>query len=245
MNCKNCGHIVDSKFCGNCGQSSAVGRIDFANFVHEVSLSLFQVDRGFFYTLKELTIRPGDSLKEFLDGKRKSHFKPIAYLLTLSAIYFFTTQLTSQNTLIDDLVEGWMRGASEQNPNVVVPRIASWFLWNYAYTTLLLLPIFSLASYLSFSRFHKTYLEHIVVNSYITGQQAIIYTLFTVSRTVIDSQLLEMFPVIFSVSYTYWVYWRFFSEGTRSINILRSTMTYLLYMLLSTGLLVFLMINEF
>jgi len=244
MNCKNCGQTVNDKFCSKCGQRSDVSRINFTNFIDEVSQSFFKINKGFFYTLKELTVRPGNTLKEYLDGKRKSHFKPIAYLLALSTVYFFITKATDQNTLIGDLVAGWMDGASELNSNVEVPKIASWFLANYAYTALLLLPIFSLASYIAFLKFHKTYLEHVVLNAYITGHQAIFYSLFAVIKTVTVNPVFDMLPALVAVSYTFWVFWQFFSQGNRTMNILRSLMTYTLYLILSTMLLGILMINE-
>lgn len=244
MNCKNCGNTVTDKFCGKCGQRSDVGRINLTSFINEVSQSLFQVNKGFFYTLKELTIRPGNTLKEYFDGKRKDHFKPITYLITLSTVYFFITKFTDQNTFIGDLIAGWMNGASEQNSNVEIPEIASWFLTNYAYTTLLLLPIFSLASYFAFFKFNKTYLEHIVLNSYITGHQAIFYSLFAVIGAITLNPVFEILPAMVAVSYTFWVFWQFFSHGDRGMNILRSLMTYTLFSIFSIMLLGFLMINE-
>ncbi|MEZ4777168.1 MAG: DUF3667 domain-containing protein [Bacteroidia bacterium] len=244
MNCRNCGHTVNDQFCSKCGQKSNVSRINFTNFIDEVSQSLLQIDKGFFYTLKELSVRPGNTLKEYLDGKRISHFKPIAYLLTLSTVYFFITKVTDQNTLIGDLVQGWMNGASELHSNVEIPNIASWFLANYAYTALLLLPIFSLASYIAFLTFQKTYLEHVVLNAYITGHQALLYSFFAVIGTVTGSPIFEMLPAFVAVSYTFWVFWQFFSPGNRAMNILRSLMTYSLYLILSTMLLGFLMINK-
>jgi hypothetical protein len=233
MNCKNCGFRVEGNFCSHCGQKSTVSRIDFSNFLKEVSESFFQINKGFFYTLRELFVRPGNSLNEFLDGKRKSHFKPIAYLLTLSTVYFLTTQITNQNTWIGDVVTGWLEGAAEQNSNAAIPEIAAWFLTNYAYLTLLLLPVFSLASYISFFKFGKTYLEHVVVNSYLTGHQAIFYSLFVLGRTVTDSDVMEMLPLLVAVSYTFWVFWQFFSAGNRTLNILRSILTYVLYLIFS------------
>lgn len=244
MNCKNCGHTVEDKFCGKCGQSSDLSRINFTSFIHEVSQSLFQINKGFFYTLKELTLKPGNTLKEYLDGKRKNHFKPITYLITLSTVYFFITKMTDQNTLTGDLVAGWMNGASELNSNVEIPKIASWFLTHYAYTTLLLLPIFSLASYIAFFKFNKTYLEHVVLNSYITGHQAIFYSLFVVIGSDTVNPVFEMLPAIVAVSYTFWVFWQFFSQGNRAMNILRSLLVYILYIILSIMLLGLLMINE-
>lgn len=241
MNCKNCGHSVDGKFCSHCGQNSKVGRIDFPNFLNEISESIFQINKGFFYTLRELFVRPGSTLKEFLNGKRKNHFKPIAYALTLSTVYFLITQVTNQNTWMDEAVSGWMNGATDYNSGVEIPGILTWFSKNYAYSTLLLLPVFSIASYLSFFKFGNNYLEHIVINSYITGQQAIFYSLFSIGRTVIKSELIEMFSFLVAISYTLWMFWHFFSEGNRTMNILRSIMTYILYLIFSLGLLLALM----
>ena len=246
MNCKNCGHNIDTKFCSHCGQNSKVGRINLANFLNEVTESVFQINKGFFYTLRELFVRPGKSLKEFLNGKRKNHFKPIAYLLTISTLYFLISQITNQNTWMDDLISGWMDGVTGQTKEIQAPAILIWFSKNYAYSSLLLLPISSLASYLSFLKFGKNYLEHIVINSYITGHQAIFYSLFAILGTVIESDKIDMFPSVIAFSYTCWVFWQLFSEGNRTINILRSIMTYILYLIFSLVLLFAVMgINEF
>lgn len=241
MNCKNCGHIVDGKFCSNCGQNSKVGRINLPAILNEFSESIFHINKGFFYTLRELCTRPGKSIREFLHGKRKNHFKPIAYVLTLSTLYFLITQVTNQNTWAEDIMTGWMNGATEQNAGAGIPKIATWFAKNYAYTALMLLPLFSLASYLSFFKFGKNYFEHFVINSYITGQQAILYALFAIVETVAKSDAVEAFSLLGVIPYTFWVFWQFFSEGNRTMNILRSIMTYILYLIFSLGLLLVLM----
>lgn len=155
----------------------------------------------------------------------------------MSTVYFFITQITNQNTWIGDLVTGWMTGASESDTNAEIPEVANWFLANYAYLTFLLLPVFSLASYISFLKFRKNYLEHIVVNSYITGQQAIFYLLFAIGSSVIDSDVMEIVPVLLAVSYAFWVFWQFFSQGNRAMNVLRSILTYILYFTFSLILL--------
>ena len=237
MHCKNCGHTVEGHFCSHCGQKTDVRRITAANFFQEVSASVFQVDKGLFYTLRELTVRPGPGLREFLDGKRKRYFKPIAYLLTLSSVYFLITRINNQNTLVEDILTGWMTGATGQGSDVVIPDIALWLVRNYAYSALLLLPVFSFASYLAFLRFGHTYLEHVVINSYITGHQAIIYSLFVIGRTMINHDIIELLPVLGAIAYTFWVYWQLFTTSSRTGNVLRSILTHVLYMIFSTILL--------
>ncbi len=237
MNCKNCGKIVEEKFCSYCGQNSKVGKINLSNFLNEISESIFQINRGLFYTLKELFVRPGHSVKEFLNGKRKNHFKPVAYVLTFSTLYFLISRLVGENTWMTDLILGLSKGANDSENGIEIPSFLTWLSENFAYATLLLLPIFSFASYLGFLGFGRNYLEHIVLNSYATGQQAIFYSIFILLKIFIDSKYLEMIPFLISISYAFWVFWQFFIKGNRIINILRSILTYVLYLIFSFGLL--------
>lgn len=234
MNCKNCGRPIEGNFCSYCGQKSNVTRINLSSVLNEISERVLQIDNGIVYTLRALTTRPGKSIQNFLDGKRKRHFKPIAYLVTLSTLYYLIAQATDQNTFIGDIVTGFIRGSSETNTEDHVPALIQWLINNYAYTSLLLLPLFSLASFIAFSGFGKTYLEHIVINAYITGHQALIYSLFLVARAVVDSDILEVLPIVGSLIYTYWAYWQLFTEGHRFTNLFRTTLTYLFYLILST-----------
>jgi hypothetical protein len=187
--------------------------------------------------MTELSKRPGNSIKEYLDGRRKIYFKPVAYVLALSTIYFLISQLTDQNTWLSDFLSGWASGTSDTGKETEIPFILTWISNNFAYATLLLLPVFSFASYLSFLGLGRNYFEHFIINSYATGQQAIIYSLFILMRTFIDSEFVEIFPAFIAFSYAVWVFWQVFNEGNRILNILRSILSYILYFIFSTGLL--------
>lgn len=238
MNCKNCETHLQGKYCSHCGQNANVDKLSVSNFINELSKSVLQIDRGFFYTLKSLFFRPGKAINEYLSGKRKKHFKPVAYVLTFSTIYFLITQATGQNTWMDDMISGFSTGALEKDGNSEIPSILIWFSKNFAYTTLLLLPVFSIASYLAFLGLGKNYLEHIVINSYTTGQQAIFYSLIALLNTFIDSEVLASLPILLAVSYVFVVYWQLFIEGNRLLILLRSIFTYLLYLIFSFGILI-------
>ncbi|MEM9390282.1 MAG: DUF3667 domain-containing protein, partial [Bacteroidota bacterium] len=107
MNCKNCGEIVEGQFCSHCGQSIKVSEINFTNFLNEVTQSVFLVNKGFFYTLIKLFKSPGQSVADFLAGKRKYYFKPITYLLVLSTLYFLISRFAETNTLIYNFITGF------------------------------------------------------------------------------------------------------------------------------------------
>ncbi len=237
MDCKNCGKTVAGEFCGHCGQGSKVSRINLSNFLHEVSESIFQINRGFFYTLINLFTRPGNSIKDFIDGKRKSHFKPVAYILLFSTLYFLASRIAGEDTWVKDWVLSFL--SYERESGAEIPTFLTWFFENFAYTNLLLLPIFSFASYLSFKGLGKNYLEHIVLNAYVAGQQTIFYSISVLLKMGWDSDILDDVPILLSVSYAFWVFWQFFAEGNRMMNLFRSVLTYILFMIFSTGLLFF------
>jgi hypothetical protein len=175
-------------------------------------------------------------IRSFLQGKRKDQFKPISYVLVLSTAYFILSQLSGENTWLGDLLSGFSAGMTDEGSDREIPNIIIWLAKNYAYSTLLLLPLFSFASYLAFRSFGKHFLEHMVLNAYITGQQAFFYSFFLLLHLTIDSKILEILPFVLSMGYNFWVFWHFFRSGNRVLNILRSAFTYLLYFILSTGL---------
>ncbi len=237
MNCKNCGQIVAGNFCSYCGQNSKVGKINRATFLKEISGSVFQVNKGFVYTLIELLVRPGASIRDFLNGKRKSHFKPIAYVLTFSTLYFIISRIVGEHTWMNEFISGFSKVSNSTESRLEMPLFLTWISENFAYATLLLLPVFSFASYLSFKGLGRNYLEHFVLNSYITGQQAIFYSVFIILKLFIESDYLELVPLLISIAYALWVFWQFFSEGNRTMNIIRSIATYVLFMVFSSGIL--------
>jgi hypothetical protein len=234
MNCKNCGQAAPSRYCSYCGQKTNPGRLDVKYLIREVSENVFQLQHGFFFTVKKLFTAPGKSIHAYLNGQRKPYFKPISYLFLLSTVYFLITLALDQNTWMGDFISGWLRGI-EEDGGKAQPYVI-WLSEKYAYTTLLLIPIFSLASYLSFFKYKKTYVEHIVINAYITGHQAIIYTTFALGVYFFEFQLLEMLPFLLSISYNIWVFYQLFDTGGRVLNILRSVLTYVLYLLFSASI---------
>jgi len=228
MNCKNCQHTINGNYCPNCGQRTTVARINFSNFSKEFTTSVFQIDRGFFYTLKELFLRPGKSIREYLSGKRKNHFKPIAYVLVLSTIYFLMSQFFGTQTYLGDALEGFAEGTKDRAGEDEKITVLKWFVEHYAYTTLFLIPVYSLASYLVFYRVGYNYLEHIVLNSFITGQQAIFYSISSVFSLVINEDLLVSVTLFISIFYAFWVFWQFFSVQSRVAVFFRSILTYVI-----------------
>lgn len=95
--CKNCGHRFEGKFCNNCGQTADTNRINYHDLRHQLTHSLFHIDAGLLYTSKQLFIRPGHAIREYLDGKRVNHIKPLSYILILAGFYILVCHLLDIN----------------------------------------------------------------------------------------------------------------------------------------------------
>ncbi len=89
ITCKNCDHKYKGKFCHNCGQKAATHAIDFKFVVHEVPHSAFHVDKGIFFTIKGLSTRPAQTIRDYIDGKRINHFPPLTYVILMATLYVF------------------------------------------------------------------------------------------------------------------------------------------------------------
>ncbi len=201
--------------------------------MEELSDSIFQVNHGLFYTIKCMFLSPGHSIRAFLDGQRKGHFKPIAFVLTLSTVYFLVSQFSDSATLIDDFFSGYSDGGKERGFTTKESPIITWLSDNYAYTTLLLIPIFSLASYISFLGLDRNYLEHIVINAFITGQQAIFYSFFTVVGVLSKHEdISALIAVTISIVFNCWAFIQFYNGEKKGWVILRLFLTYFLFYIL-------------
>ena len=235
MTCKNCGTEVTGNYCSHCGQRTDVDRLTMSSFVREVSTTLIKVDRGFFYSLSQLFIRPGHSIREYLAGKRKPHFKPIAYTLTLSTLYFFLSKLVESEVIFSEFILGIVSGIDRSATPSPHLKWLDWFIQNYAYTTLMLLPLYSAISWVAFIGAKNNYLEHVVLNAYIIGQQAVI-SIFFVGLQLMGlkayAEYLEPFALVCSFAYAIWVFWQFFDEKGRLWRASRAFLTYLGYFLL-------------
>lgn len=89
VTCLNCGQATTNRFCSDCGQRTDTHRVNWHYLGHDVLHSVWHLEGGILFTLKELLTRPGHSIREFLAGKRINHYRPLALLLILGAILLF------------------------------------------------------------------------------------------------------------------------------------------------------------
>jgi hypothetical protein len=87
--CKNCNHHFKGHYCSNCGQTADTHRINVHFLWQDIKKGLFHLDEGIFYSFLQLFTRPGNSIREYIEGKRKNHFKPFSLVIVWATSYAF------------------------------------------------------------------------------------------------------------------------------------------------------------
>lgn len=91
--CLNCRHVVEQKFCPNCGQENSDSRKTFHHlFVHFFE-DLTHYENAFWKTIRNLLFKPATLTKEYLSGKRLSYLAPIRLYIFISFITFLVIAL--------------------------------------------------------------------------------------------------------------------------------------------------------
>ncbi|OXA93233.1 DUF3667 domain-containing protein [Flavobacterium hercynium] len=91
--CLNCRHVVEQKFCPNCGQENSDSRKTFHHlFVHFFE-DLTHYENAFWKTIRNLLFKPSTLTKEYLSGKRLSYLAPVRLYIFISFITFLLIAL--------------------------------------------------------------------------------------------------------------------------------------------------------
>lgn len=234
MICKNCQNEFTGNYCNQCGQSSRVRRLDFQFLMDQIWDGIFQINRGFFYTAKELTLRPGTTIRHILAGHRVQHFKSLSFLILCATIYVLVNYLLGHDTFLNDFFVGFQSGAEENEKQTSQSEIFEWIGNNQVYSYLILIPIFSIASFVAFYKSGYNYVEHLVINLYIGGIQMLIYFLF--SLVVHMHSGLVTLPLLLGFAFNIWSYFQIFQNLSTTRKILLLFLTYFIYAILFTGL---------
>ena len=235
MHCKNCSNPVENNFCSHCGQSVKVERLNTKNLIHDLVHEVFQLNHGIVFTFLMLFKRPGHYITAYLEGKRKALFKPISYVFILSTLYYLVSHYSSGHTYISDFIIGFKN--LEKSTDDVSFEFLSWFANHFAYTSLLLLPLQALATRIAFRKSGFNFMEHIVINAYITGQQAVIYAVLIALGSIFNAEhVLSAFSSVFAVCYAFYALISVFKYKNKASTIGLIIITYILYFIFLTFL---------
>lgn len=178
-NCKNCNEIIERNFCANCGQKK-YKRIDKKYIWDEVQYTFLHANKGLLFSVKNILKNPGKTAREFIDGNRVNHYKPILLAFLLSGISAFLSYKILH-------MEEAVGAAFEGNKRVNMKAMESFMEFSSHYYSLIMLalvPLFALTTFIPFRKWGQNYYEHIVMNAYFLS----FYTLINI---------ILVYPIIF------------------------------------------------
>ncbi|MDX6188015.1 DUF3667 domain-containing protein [Flavobacterium sp. FlaQc-52] len=91
--CLNCRHVVEQKFCPNCGQENSDTRKTFHHLFIHFFEDLTHYENAFWKTIRNLLFKPSTLTKEYLSGKRLSYLAPVRLYIFISFITFLLIAL--------------------------------------------------------------------------------------------------------------------------------------------------------
>lgn len=168
--CLNCANLVTENFCAQCGQKK-YKRIDRKYIWDELQYTIFHTNKGLLYSIKSTLKNPGKTAREFIDGNRVNHYKPILLVFVLSGI----------STFISFKVLNFKEVLSNYFAQIHVNSklMADMMTFMSSYNSILMLiyiPLFALITKIAFRKWGNNYYEHVVMNAYILS----FYTLVSI-----------------------------------------------------------------
>lgn len=212
LTCKNCDHIYTGHYCSNCGQTAETHKLNFHFLWHEIRHGLLHFDEGFFYSGKELFTRPGHTIREFIEGKRIKHFKPISLVIVLATLYGFFYHYY-------DISFVELSSQSPSNTGIDVTKLNEWNEWmgtHYAWSTLLTIPFYTIGTSIAFRKQGYNVVEYFMLNTFKASQKMFVHIatfplLYHFNGTH-SMKTLSFVIYMVDVGFIYWTNAQFFNK---------------------------------
>jgi hypothetical protein len=209
LTCKNCNHIYTGHYCSNCGQTSQTHRLNFHFLWHEIRHSLFHFDEGILYSGKQLFTRPGDTIREFIEGKRVKHFKPISLVIVLASLYGLLYHYFHISFVVASTTN-----SSEAGIDAV--KFNEWIGTHYAWTTLLTIPLYTIGTSIAFRKQGYNLVEYFILNTFKASQKLFVhlalFPLLYYFNGTPKMRLLSLILYLIDIVFIYWTNAQFFNK---------------------------------
>lgn len=220
--CKTCGSAIEGNFCSQCGQPAKLKRIDAHYISHEIQ-HLLHFEKGFLHTVKELLIRPGQSVKEHITENRGKHIKPIPFLIFTSLIY----------TLVSHYFHIEERYTSPEGPQAAafakshIPLLFKWVQDHYGYANILMGGLIALWIKVFFRKYQYNIFEITILLCFMMGEGMLFLAVGAMIAGLAKS-LLIFTCISFAIwFYTAWGIGQFF-EQKKASSYIKAFLAYVL-----------------
>ena len=224
LECKNCGFQIEENFCQFCGQRSSVYKVTFKETFTDLIDSVFSINAPLIKTIKLLFLNPGKLFRDFLDGKRKSYYKPVAFFIITTFVYLIVRSLINYNP---------MTTAGVKVGGELLIDAGKYMVKNI--NNIMFLFVFSLALFLkAFFRKRNNLAEFVAVSFYLMGVYTLIGLVAMFYLKYIDSSY-KMLPVFLFYLYTVYALTSFLNSR-KFFTIVKISLVYLFSFIMYSGI---------
>jgi len=221
MICKNCTNEVSLNYCPNCGQAAKLKRIDGHYIQHEIE-HVLHFEKGIFYTVKELLIRPGQNVREFISDNRVRLVKPIIFIIIASLIY----TIVSHFFHVED---GYMKFDEGTKTTGV---IFEWIKGHYGYSNIIIGIFIALWLKLFFRKYDYNFFEILILLCFVIGVSMLIFSFFAVIEGLTKFKIMQISGML-GIVYCTWAIGQFFDKS-KVASYLKAIAAYMLGMITFT-----------
>jgi hypothetical protein len=221
-NCINCNNLITGNFCANCGQPAKLKRIDSHYVLHEIQ-HVLHFEKGVFYTVKELIIRPGQSVRQFISENRNRLVKPIIFIIVSSLIYSIAVHFFH-------IEDGYINMKDiEPGKKSATIAIFNWVQSHYGYANIIMGIFIAFWLKLFFRKYDYNFFEIVILLCFVMGVGMITFSVFAVIEGLTKLPLMQISGIIFFL-YAFWAIAQFFDKK-KAINYLKAFFAYVLGMI--------------
>jgi hypothetical protein len=227
ITCKNCNTSFEGNYCPNCGQTADTHKLNHHFIWHDIQHGFLHFDKGIFYTAKELFTRPGHFIREYIEGKRVKHFKPISLVIILATLYGVSTLNLDIKLVNIENTYNYDRAA------LTFKDLNHWVSLHYSWIILFILPVRAVTTFIIFRKQGYNYYEHIVLATYLASQRLII-SIFVIpldywlNNTTLLATFLN-YSALIEIIFSIWGHTQFFNKLSKPKAILLSILSWLLF----------------
>ncbi len=189
-----------------------LARIDARFIWHEIR-HVFHFEKGFPFTVKELLLRPGKAVREYLFCDRTRLVKPVVFLIFTSLLFTLLAHAFHLRYSFFDI-----SGIGPLQGMVKAGEISDWSNGHLGYTNLFLGVFVALWVRILYRRQGLNLFEIIVLLCYVLGEAILflgiimLFTFFVVKTILLAAIMTSTIAVLVYFFYPIWAIGQFFAE---------------------------------
>ncbi|MRX26913.1 hypothetical protein [Kangiella sp. HZ709] len=163
------------------------------SFLGEAIRNIFDLDKGFPGTFKQMFLNPKLVVDSYWN-KQDAFFPPVRYIIIAGILYALLWEFVIPKDFVNSFAEEFALGlnsSAQQKVSIsqeAVTAMVTSFNRYLAYITIVFLPLTAAFTFLMFKSDKQTYLKHLILNAYISGQMIML-------------NLLSYIGVLFSIDF--------------------------------------------